>query len=474
MTDQSWEERISAYVDGELSPAEREEVARAIDSDPDLKQLYDEWTRMRQVLQALPRVAPRPQLRESVRRAIEGESPARSRPHDRRSRRRAKWLGAAAALASAAVVLVMLIPNIGKETPEHASYEARAEPEHAPTFDASHDVETWEEEASVEEKMAAPAVAEADVAADSREHAASRGDGDDKEHRDFPIERLLNELPEQGRLELVFTASEQVVRQLQETTRSRLGVVRKEADRPAKEEALAMEADAAPRRDSSPVADRAAPLKARRRVAPAPAAPLAKPKAQGPMLLKPTETVVVLRGTRKELREQLAWLSRQPDVQWEKLGGLARLSGQHVPAAEMLKRGRGMGAGTIVGSGAGSERLTEKPGAAEGAGGARGGIMGGGGFSGGFGYGAPQAAPAERSLEKKRGTSPGDHAKKARSESGKKDKKVKGYFGMSNTMEPQNRTTDALVFPSESDRRKDKLPARRVRIVLIIEPEGEQ
>ena len=474
MTDQSWEERISAYVDGELSPAEREEVARAIDSDSDLKQLYDEWTRMRQVLQALPRVAPRPQLRESVRRVIEGESPARSRSRSVRWRSRAKWLGAAAALASAAVVLVMLIPNIGKETPEHASYEARAEPEHAPTFDASHDVETWEEEASVEEKMAAPAVAEADVAAGTLGGAALGG-GD--EHRDFRIERLLDELPEQGRLELVFTASEPVVRQLQETTRSRLGVVRKKADRPAKEEALAMEADAAPRRDSPPVADRAAPLKARRRVATAPAAPLAKPKAQGTGSLEPAETVLVLRGTRKELREQLAWLSRQPEVQWEKLGGPARLSGQHVPAAGMLKRGRGMGPGTVAGGGTGSEGLTEKPGAAEGAGGAggaRGGIMGGGGFSGGFGYGAPQAAPAERSLEKKRGTSPGDHAKKARSESGKKDKKVKGYFGMSNTMEPQNRTSDALVFPSESDERKDKLPARRVRIVLIIEPESGQ
>ncbi len=469
MTDQSWEERISAYVDGELSPAEREEVARAIDSDPDLKQLYDEWTRMRQVLQALPRVAPRPQLRESVRRAIEGESPARSRSHNRRPRRRAKWLGAAAALASAAVVLIMLIPNIGKQTPEHANYQYRAEPEQAPTFDASHDVETWEEEASVEEKMAAPAVAEADVAADSRERAALRRDGD-KEHGDFSIERLLNELPEQGRLELVFTASEQVVRQLQGTTEARLGVMRKETDRPAKEEALAMEADTAPRRDSPPVADRGAPLKARHRVAPAPAAPLAKPKAQGPMLLEPTETVVVLRGTRKELREQLAWLSRQPDVQWEKLESLARLSGQHVPAAGMLKRGRGVGPGTVAGGGAVPEGVTEEPEVAGGAVGAGAG-MGGEGSSG-FGAGAPQAARAEGTLEKKRGMSSADQAKKPHPEGGKKDKKVKGYFGMSNTMEPQSRITDALVFPSESDRQKHKLPVRRVRIVLIIEPES--
>lgn len=132
MTDRDPQERISAYLDGELAPEERREVEALLESDPAARQLLDELRRVQQRVSQLP---PRELgddfaagvLARAQRERAEGSRPSvapvdRSPSHDRwrNVARGAVW----SALAVAAALLVMFV---GREPPPGPREVARTE-----------------------------------------------------------------------------------------------------------------------------------------------------------------------------------------------------------------------------------------------------------------------------------------------------------------------------------------------------------
>lgn len=113
MTNHMTEERLSAYLDGELNSVEQAEVERALQENPGLRQLYEELSKMRQYLQAMPRLEPSTDLRNRVVRSIERRSllsttPAaspKSTTTFATNRRLMAWV--AGGLATAAAVLLI-------------------------------------------------------------------------------------------------------------------------------------------------------------------------------------------------------------------------------------------------------------------------------------------------------------------------------------------------------------------------------
>ncbi|MGF1478064.1 MAG: anti-sigma factor family protein [Cyanophyceae cyanobacterium] len=89
-------ELLSAYLDGEVTPAERRQVQQWLDNDPSMQQLYARLLRLRQGIQHLPCPdvqQPSKQLTEAVFQQIDRQ----------RNRRRALWGGGIAALVIGAL-----------------------------------------------------------------------------------------------------------------------------------------------------------------------------------------------------------------------------------------------------------------------------------------------------------------------------------------------------------------------------------
>jgi len=120
-------ELLSAYLDGEVTPAERKQVQQWLDSDPQIQKLYTRLLRLRQDMDSLPIPSASPsttQLSEQVFQSIDCQQ---------RSKKRVFWGGAAiAALVIGAFSSFFLghrspIPQIADRDPL-APIEEDAEP----------------------------------------------------------------------------------------------------------------------------------------------------------------------------------------------------------------------------------------------------------------------------------------------------------------------------------------------------------
>jgi anti-sigma factor RsiW len=106
------EEKLSALLDGELSPREAEALRGELERSPELRQRMAELDATNQALRALAGPQASSDLRARLQEKIESEaasstSPAPRSPGPRRARRAFAWMATGAA-AAAIVALVML------------------------------------------------------------------------------------------------------------------------------------------------------------------------------------------------------------------------------------------------------------------------------------------------------------------------------------------------------------------------------
>jgi putative zinc finger protein len=109
MPHESFDERLSAYADGQLSPAERGEVEALLRQRPDLVQALSQVRQLGDGIRQLPRESLGPQFADRVLAAIaQDDTPAPAVPARR------SWLlvavGAVAALAAAVIAMIALNP----------------------------------------------------------------------------------------------------------------------------------------------------------------------------------------------------------------------------------------------------------------------------------------------------------------------------------------------------------------------------
>jgi anti-sigma factor RsiW len=118
------DERISAYLDGDLSPAEHAEVQKLLVSSALWRTELDQISWVRVTVRALPAQAAPPGLFEHLlREGLEAPGPQQAAPiplrprtHPARASRAVRWVGSAAA-AAAIVVAALLMPSRGSVTP---------------------------------------------------------------------------------------------------------------------------------------------------------------------------------------------------------------------------------------------------------------------------------------------------------------------------------------------------------------------
>ncbi len=94
---------ISAYVDGEVTSAERSEVQQLLATDPDAKRLYNRLVMLRQAFRSMP-VPPTEQPAQELAQQVF------SKIDRRRNRRKFVWGGAALAAMFVGAVS-MIVPN---------------------------------------------------------------------------------------------------------------------------------------------------------------------------------------------------------------------------------------------------------------------------------------------------------------------------------------------------------------------------
>jgi len=98
-------ELVSAYLDGELSPAEKNQVQSWIDTDPELKAVYTRMLTLQSQMQNLEVPPSSIGVEEITNRVFQSL--------DRRRRQRRLMLGGGAIAATLVATLTALIPGIG-------------------------------------------------------------------------------------------------------------------------------------------------------------------------------------------------------------------------------------------------------------------------------------------------------------------------------------------------------------------------
>ncbi len=365
MSRESAEERISAYLDGELSAAEKAEVERALASDPSLRHLHDELARMRQLLQALPQATPAGSLRDSVRAAIgeqvapaQPEEPTAQLPSPRRGPRHIwRWCAAITVAAAAALLLVFPWVQYAIDPGGHASREAieRARSDRLrETEGVAAPFAADMEESSAEESASGDMAGMGDTSMGDDAVAGGGGGGfgfgagmgpggvvgsladksgvaeglvrPSRALTDEPasLDRLLDTLTREGTIELVGMMPVVVAARMKQTSgrRSMAEVPRPQSRPLAMRSAVDEQKKETQKKGThlfkseNKVADAAA--------APAkPAAPMTRARskpmrtpAQGQTEASGSQTpVMVIRGTRQEIVSQLKWLLQQPNVE---------------------------------------------------------------------------------------------------------------------------------------------------------------
>ncbi|NEO49591.1 MAG: Fis family transcriptional regulator [Moorea sp. SIO4A3] len=104
---------ISAYVDGEVTSAERSEVQQLLATDPDAKRLYNRLVMLRQAFRTMP-VPPTEQPAQELAQQVF------SKIDRRRNRRKFVWGGAALAAMFVGAVS-MIVPNGPSPVPQIAN-----------------------------------------------------------------------------------------------------------------------------------------------------------------------------------------------------------------------------------------------------------------------------------------------------------------------------------------------------------------
>jgi anti-sigma factor RsiW len=94
-------ELLSAYLDGEATPSERQQVEALLDTDPDFQQQYRSLQRMQQALSAIPVPASTP--------SVDALADAVFAKIDKRRNRKLTWMGGGAIAAT----LVTAIASVG-------------------------------------------------------------------------------------------------------------------------------------------------------------------------------------------------------------------------------------------------------------------------------------------------------------------------------------------------------------------------
>ena len=117
--DDSVEEALSAFVDGELTPDERRFLLRRIGHDERLRSRLARYYLMRDALQRSLPPQPGPQLSERVREAL-AEEPAHQRPPAARARGSRRSLLGGAVAATVAAVTVLWWQGGGERAPQPA------------------------------------------------------------------------------------------------------------------------------------------------------------------------------------------------------------------------------------------------------------------------------------------------------------------------------------------------------------------
>jgi hypothetical protein len=126
------QELISAYLDGELTPDERAEAERLLESSSQLRADLEDFSRLSDLIRALPRESAPPELAAAIRAKAEEQSLLAARPVMRRSFRReiVSALVGGAVTAAAWLMMVQTHPTSGPELPANRSapVAARGEP----------------------------------------------------------------------------------------------------------------------------------------------------------------------------------------------------------------------------------------------------------------------------------------------------------------------------------------------------------
>lgn len=149
--DDQWLELLSAYADGEVSPAERAEVEERLRDDADARRLLEQFQSLSDTLHSVPAEQAPSGLRQAVLSAARQQTPGAGGPLADAATRfplgrsRRGWVWAATAIAAALLVMVSQQPTEDRQmagadrgmaaTDESASVESMAEPQ--PTGDVT-------------------------------------------------------------------------------------------------------------------------------------------------------------------------------------------------------------------------------------------------------------------------------------------------------------------------------------------------
>ncbi len=130
--------KLCAYIEGELSPADRAQLEQFLATDPQTRALVDELMQMRQTLRTLPRESAPLDLGDSLtahveRAALFADESAPDASHPRRSYRWPQRLAVAAIVLLAtglgAVVYFVALPPGSTQPPSVASLQTQPQPE---------------------------------------------------------------------------------------------------------------------------------------------------------------------------------------------------------------------------------------------------------------------------------------------------------------------------------------------------------
>src|SRR4051794_28108632 len=139
MTREFPDELLSAFLDGELSPSEHEQIERHLAASPADRQLLAELKSLRSEVQALPPVMVSPEFADRVVRAAVAEAekhnPAAAAtslpPAPPTPARRRVWIGAAVASAAALAASFLLVIQLGRKGGSSVSPGIVADPSNA-------------------------------------------------------------------------------------------------------------------------------------------------------------------------------------------------------------------------------------------------------------------------------------------------------------------------------------------------------
>ena len=136
--EESLDERLSAWLDGELDPASETELRAELEARPELEARLEQLRRVDDALRAVSEPEVRPELAEQLRERIAAEG-QRQRPHQRAPQaapaRRRRWIVPVMAAAAAAAFALLALPRLRETPPSKEPLIARA-----PTAPSAPDV----------------------------------------------------------------------------------------------------------------------------------------------------------------------------------------------------------------------------------------------------------------------------------------------------------------------------------------------